>query len=395
MRVSTWQTIVSLLVAFCVLAAIALSACVGLLYLFQNTNVKTLNGVAVDTANNIDITAGDGMLVTPDAVTHSVMVENTGVVTINGLPSTALKNIVLAAQSPGLSQTSSGSTITFSNTGVTSLHAGTAITLNGTTGSVLVTNSGVTSLLAGDGITIDDTTGDIMVNNTGVLTVNGNAPTLGDVTIDASYGLTTNVVSSTTSVYHLLTYATNLDDNDPNGNVITYYVAVGFLNPVVENAGWQIGLTAGFPLVFFPGIAFDGGSGNDFGVGWSVPDIGLYHISVDCQIEPDQLAPDDLLLAHVAFSLGATSEDPTASPAYIPPGAYTSINLSTGTNSGTTPPTTPFRISFAATFQAGCVGCLANVGDALNMHAKYTRTGSLTGPYAANFLFTVQVSKLI
>jgi hypothetical protein len=77
---------------------------------------------------------------------------------------------------------SSAESITFNNTGVTSLIAGQGISVNTATGNITVTNTGVRSLTSitalpsgrtvGDGINIDNSTGDgIKITNTGVLGV--------------------------------------------------------------------------------------------------------------------------------------------------------------------------------------------------------------------------------
>jgi len=56
--------------------------------------------------------------------------------------------------------------VTYTNTGVTSLSGGTGISVSSSTGSVNLVNTGVTSLTAGDGISISSSTGGITVANT-------------------------------------------------------------------------------------------------------------------------------------------------------------------------------------------------------------------------------------
>ena len=58
---------------------------------------------------------------------------------------------------------------TITNTGVTSLTAGTAISVSASTGGITVTNTGVTSATAGSGISISASTGGVTFTNTGVL----------------------------------------------------------------------------------------------------------------------------------------------------------------------------------------------------------------------------------
>ena len=76
---------------------------------------------------------------------------------------------------------SSAESLTFNNTGVTSLTAGTGTSVSSATGNITVTNTGVISLTnvsslpsglsAGSGISVSTSTGNISITNTGVLDV--------------------------------------------------------------------------------------------------------------------------------------------------------------------------------------------------------------------------------
>jgi hypothetical protein len=68
--------------------------------------------------------------------------------------------------------TSSGN-ITVTNNGVTSLSAGSGMTISGSTGSITVTNNGVTQIVAGSNVTISPT------NGTGIVTINAVVPSGG------------------------------------------------------------------------------------------------------------------------------------------------------------------------------------------------------------------------
>lgn len=80
-----------------------------------------------------------------------------------------------------LTADSGAESITITNTGVTQLSAGTAISVSSATGNITVTNTGVTSLTnsptlpsglsAGSGIAVDNSTGDVTITNTGVIEV--------------------------------------------------------------------------------------------------------------------------------------------------------------------------------------------------------------------------------
>lgn len=64
----------------------------------------------------------------------------------------------------GVSVSASTGAVTVANTGVTSAVAGTGIGVSGATGAVTFTNSGVTSIVAGSGITVSGATGAVTVS---------------------------------------------------------------------------------------------------------------------------------------------------------------------------------------------------------------------------------------
>lgn len=66
----------------------------------------------------------------------------------------------------GVSVSASTGAVTVTNTGVTSAVAGTGIGVSGATGAVTFTNSGVTSIVAGTGISISGATGAVTVTST-------------------------------------------------------------------------------------------------------------------------------------------------------------------------------------------------------------------------------------
>ena len=68
----------------------------------------------------------------------------------------------------GVSVSASTGAVTVANTGVTSAVAGTGIGVSGATGAVTFTNSGVTSIVAGTGITVSGATGAVTVNASAV-----------------------------------------------------------------------------------------------------------------------------------------------------------------------------------------------------------------------------------
>ena len=64
------------------------------------------------------------------------------------------------------STTTGAATATVNNTGVTSVAAGTGISVSASTGASTITNTGVTSIVAGTGISISGSTGGVTITNT-------------------------------------------------------------------------------------------------------------------------------------------------------------------------------------------------------------------------------------
>lgn len=71
--------------------------------------------------------------------------------------------------STGLTTSISGSTVSLTNTGVTSATGSYGLTVSSSTGAVTFTNSGVTSLIAGTDISVSSSTGNVTVNDTSTL----------------------------------------------------------------------------------------------------------------------------------------------------------------------------------------------------------------------------------
>jgi hypothetical protein len=146
---------------------------------------------------------GVSLLIDPDKTfykTVQVDGDQGGEVVANQFADTLNLNSGIAMQ---LVVDSSAETITFNNTGVTSLIAGSGITVSDDTGNITVTNVGVRSLQSvtalpgtrstGLGINISGTTGDnIRITNTGILSViPGDANAAISVTTDINTGIAT------------------------------------------------------------------------------------------------------------------------------------------------------------------------------------------------------------
>lgn len=322
---------------------VGLSVSLGVL---NGQNVKTLNFVP-PVGGDVALVAGAGIAVVPDVASNSIELENTGVITVNSLSPAAGGNIVLAATAPGLTVTSVGHTITFAN-------------------------GGVTALGAGFGIAVSNTTGPITVSNTGVLTINEVEPTGGDIALVGGAGITV----TTLTIADDISVQTALPETDANSSSVTYALMMGTDIPITPGS-WRIGPTPGFPVPFFPGAASDSGYGDQGGVAWAVPasSVGMFAVNVNCEVEPLNIAVDDLQTVSIALCLGATSEDPYAA-GIIPSGAYATLPVAGGSTSGVAPPI-PSQLSVATTFVAGCSGCAIQGADALTLHMRTDHTSGV------------------
>ena len=119
----------------------------------------TVNGdtsiVAEDFNDVLDFQENTGIGITTNSAANAIIIENTGVTS-------------LAA---GTAMAVSGSTgsVTVSNTGVTAITAGLGISRNTATGAVTIVNEGIVDVDAGNGISVgarDATTGKVIVTNT-------------------------------------------------------------------------------------------------------------------------------------------------------------------------------------------------------------------------------------
>jgi hypothetical protein len=83
---------------------------------------------------------------------------------------------------------SGATTVTISNTGVTSNVAGTGISVSGATGAVTITNSGVTSAVAGTGVGVSGATGAVTFS-IGQAVGTGNSPTFAGLVSNGNVGI--------------------------------------------------------------------------------------------------------------------------------------------------------------------------------------------------------------
>jgi hypothetical protein len=322
-----------------------------------------------------------GLGFTPLPLSNSFIYSNEGVVTLNGLSSVdPTRDFTLAVTGPALSLTPGASTLTFDSPALVSINS-----IAGVANNFDIT-------VSGPALTLTPGVGSIALGSPALVTINGNAGVANDFQFAAGNGLSIATVANTATYSDSLADATQLDNSDPLGPVVNYEVAIGFFVPVVENAGWRTGVVPGFPMPFVPGSVDDGQGNTGGGTGWAVPAVGTYHVNVDCEVIPGAIAVNDMQVVSAAFTLAAQSEDPLFL-AILPAGAYTSLDISGGTNANVAL-AVPRRLSLSGTFQAGCTGCLVQVGDALTLHMSMERAGALPGPYDMNGYCKVQVARI-
>jgi hypothetical protein len=110
--------------------------------------------VADEGTDTLTLASGTGVSIATDATTDTITFTNSGVTSVTG--------------STGISTSAPNGAITLSNTGVTSVVAGFGMSVNSATGAVTVTNEGLAGLDAGIGITLsarDPLTGTVTVSN--------------------------------------------------------------------------------------------------------------------------------------------------------------------------------------------------------------------------------------
>lgn len=132
----------------------------------------SVSKVPYHTHNNVDspklpltsTEAGVSSIVAGTNVTISPT-GGTGAVTINSSSSSAVSSVT--GSGSGINVTPTTGAVVISNTGVTSNIAGTGIGVSGSTGAVTISNDGVTSLIAGTNITLSGSTGAVTVSASG------------------------------------------------------------------------------------------------------------------------------------------------------------------------------------------------------------------------------------
>jgi hypothetical protein len=301
------------------------------------TSLNTLEGA-------ITLAAGPGIDIVPTAITETLTIDNTGILSNVGGTCIAVSTLTgvstissscTNAAGPGISLVTVGNQTTISNTGILSNVAGTCISV-GTVAGVSTISDTCTST-EGAGI---------------VLTTVGTETTISDYIVSQS----------------------GLPESSPLGPQVAYGITIA----AIDNA-WRVTTSGAFPGTFVPGVvAGDGGQGNVGGTAWTAPANGVYTFDAYCSVTPSAYVPNDYQSASIALSLGATTVDPTTG--VIPGGGRSTLDLSVGSN-GAAGPAVPSALSIRSTVHV-CPTCLVNVGKSLHLHGRLDHAG-ISGPSQA------------
>ena len=159
-------------------------------YIPPVTGVSSINGSLTGAVTGIVTTADTG------TVTNTMLA---GSIANNKLTNSSVTVTGGTGLGVSGSPVSLGGTVTLSNTGVTSIVAGTNITVSGATGAVTINaaTTGVTSATAGTGIGVSGSTGAVTFSNTGVTSaVAGTGITVSTSTGAVTFGVATATTSS-------------------------------------------------------------------------------------------------------------------------------------------------------------------------------------------------------
>ncbi len=178
--------------------------------LLSNTGVLSLQG---DTGA-LSLSAGSGIGIS------GLTISNTGVLGVGGSTTSYLTGNIEFKSGSGISIAQSTTAITVGNTGVLSLQGDTgALSLGAGTGigisGLTISNAGVTSITAGSNITISGSTGDVTINSASPAYTGGNGITFSGTTIEMSgsysgeFDIETSISTTASTYANSLQYEIN------------------------------------------------------------------------------------------------------------------------------------------------------------------------------------------
>jgi len=220
---------------------------IGGTWITTSVGIHTLKRVGIGTTNPrfaLEVgsvgSSGTSLWVNGDARIIGVLTVGASSISLNGSSNriTVGTGITLDGNTGIISASSivlNGSRITGS--GVTSITAGSGITISQSTGNVTITGSGVTSITAGSGITISQSTGNVIITGSGVTSITAGS----GITISQSTGNVTINASPGSGVVTSITAGSGITISQSTGNVTinaeTYWNKTGSGIHTLSNVG--------------------------------------------------------------------------------------------------------------------------------------------------------------
>jgi hypothetical protein len=187
------------------------------------TRTLTINGTSYDLSadRSWSITAGVSSVVGGSGISTST---SGGTVTVSNT------GILSALAGSGISVSTSGGTLSISNTGLLSGVAGSGISVSTSSGTLSISNTGLLSATAGSGISVSTSGGSLSISNTGILSIVAGS----GISVSTSSG-TTTITNSITNNSQLTNGAGYITSSALSGYATQSWVtSQGYLTSVAD-----------------------------------------------------------------------------------------------------------------------------------------------------------------
>jgi hypothetical protein len=167
----------------------------------QTSRTLTINGVSYDLSadRSWSITAGVSSVQAGSGISVS---------TSGGVATVSNTGLLSGTAGSGISVSTSGGTLSISNTGLLSASAGSGISVSTSGGTLSISNTGLLSALAGSGISVSTSGGSLSISNTGILSILAGS----GISVSTSGGTTTitNTITNTNQLTNGAGYITGI-----------------------------------------------------------------------------------------------------------------------------------------------------------------------------------------
>ena len=184
----------------------------------QTSRTLTINGVSYDLSadRSWSITAGVSSVQAGSGISVST---SGGVVTVSNT------GLLSGTAGSGISVSTSGGTLNISNTGLLSASAGSGISVSTSGGTLSISNTGLLSALAGSGISVSTSGGSLSISNTGILSILAGS----GISVSTSGGTTTitNTITNNNQLTNGAGYITS--------SALTGYATQSYVNTAISN----------------------------------------------------------------------------------------------------------------------------------------------------------------